>query len=673
MIAYYLGVLVFISVVHGAPNGRLLCSHCHGHTDKQQCNNFQLCHHGEKCFTTTYTVNDGQPWFYTGCMADADCSNLHTTTVDQYGELPPGSDIKQQQCCSVDGCNGLQGSTERTACMSCSENEKYASQCQHATLCNPEQECMYYQFMDSETYQTRIHLSCVNHEVCEIFHRQPPIFGKREELAMKRHCCKTDYCNMFWDLKPLNLSNTHTTKTTTSTARTTEAATTTSTTRVPLSFVTLTTTQTNSGQYTNNHTQSQVPSKTLVTLTNPPSTLVQQTTAQGQSSSTLVTATTVQHTSTVEQHTLTVEQHTPSVEQHTPAVEQHTPTVEQHTPSVEQHTPAPQNQHTPTTAQQHIPTSVQQHSPTTVQLTQSSIHTQATQSTINVPSTLTHVPNTITMSTTTKPTTTTPTTTTPTTTKPTTTTPTTIISTTTMPTTTKPTTTSQTTTTTIPTTTTEPPANRCYSSSKDSDTQSVIGCSDEAPYCLNSLTNYVNGKTEVEKVCASAGECYWMPRESSSFYCRTYSSSHKYFADFMCSYCCTGELCNRDTVASPDSPYLPTVIPPNPITNPPVKTTDCYVCDDCQGAGTLSTCTGSTPYCLNHYSNSQWGVSHVSKRCGTKQECHDQYYEGSRHQLLCSLFHEHISENMQLECTFCCTSSLCNEHARPPPDTLYKE
>lgn len=41
---------------------------------------------------------------------------------------------------------------------------------------------------------------------------------------------------------------------------------------------------------------------------------------------------------------------------------------------------------------------------------------------------------------------------------------------------------------------------------------------------------------------------------------------------------------------------------------------DCYVCDDCQGAGTLSTCTGSTPYCLNHYSNSQWGVSHVSKR-----------------------------------------------------------
>lgn len=31
------------------------------------------------------------------------------------------------------------GSAERTACMSCSENEKYASQCQHATLCNPGQ------------------------------------------------------------------------------------------------------------------------------------------------------------------------------------------------------------------------------------------------------------------------------------------------------------------------------------------------------------------------------------------------------------------------------------------------------------------------------------------------------------------------------------------------------
>lgn len=40
----------------------------------------------------------------------------------------------------------------------------------------------------------------------------------------------------------------------------------------------------------------------------------------------------------------------------------------------------------------------------------------------------------------------------------------------------------------------------CYSSSKDSDTQSIVGCPDDAPYCLNSLTNYVNGKTEVEKV-----------------------------------------------------------------------------------------------------------------------------------------------------------------------------
>lgn len=435
--------------------GRLLCSHCHGHTDKQQCNNFQLCHPGEKCFTTTYTINDGQPLFYTGCMADADCSNLHTTSVDQYGELPPGSDIKQQQCCSVDGCNGLQGSADRTACMSCPENEKYASQCQHATLCNPGQECMYYQFMDLETYQTRIHLGCVNHEVCEMFRSQPPIFGKREELAMDKHCCKTDYCNIFWDLKPLNSSNTHTTTTTTatSTTRPTEAATTTTpktTSRMPLSFVTLTTASANNGQNTNNHTQSQVPSKTLVTLTNPPSKPVQQTTAPGQSSSTLVTAATVQHT---------------------PTVEQHTPTVEQHTPSVEQHTPAPQTQHTPTTVQQHIPTSAQQHSPTTFQLTQSSVDTQATPSTINVPNTLTPVTNTTAIPTTTMSKTAKPTTSMPTT---------------------KP--------TTIPTTTTEPPANRCYSSSKDSDTQSIVGCPDDAPYCLNSLTNYVNGKTEVEKV-----------------------------------------------------------------------------------------------------------------------------------------------------------------------------
>lgn len=27
--------------------GRMLCSHCHGHTNKQQCHNFQLCEPGE--------------------------------------------------------------------------------------------------------------------------------------------------------------------------------------------------------------------------------------------------------------------------------------------------------------------------------------------------------------------------------------------------------------------------------------------------------------------------------------------------------------------------------------------------------------------------------------------------------------------------------------------------
>lgn len=181
---------------------------------------------------------------------------------------------------------------------------------------------------------------------------------------------------------------------------------------MPLSFVTLTTASANNGQNTNNHTQSQVPSKTLVTLTNPPSKPVQQTTAPGQSSSTLVTAATVQHT---------------------PTVEQHTPTVEQHTPSVEQHTPAPQTQHTPTTVQQHIPTSAQQHSPTTFQLTQSSVDTQATPSTINVPNTLTPVTNTTAIPTTTMSKTAKPTTSMPTT---------------------KP--------TTIPTTTTEPPANSKY-------------------------------------------------------------------------------------------------------------------------------------------------------------------------------------------------------------------
>lgn len=41
-------------------------------------------------------------------------------------------------------------------------------------------------------------------QVCEMFRSQPPIFGKREELAMDKHCCKTDYCNIFWGMSVWN-------------------------------------------------------------------------------------------------------------------------------------------------------------------------------------------------------------------------------------------------------------------------------------------------------------------------------------------------------------------------------------------------------------------------------------------------------------------------------------
>ncbi|XP_062620545.1 mucin-2-like [Saccostrea cucullata] len=523
-------------------------------------------------------------------MPDSDCSSLGFQKVDQSGELPQGSVITQQKCCHTDGCNGLQGTGSRIACMSCSEDEKYASQCQHAILCNPGQECMFYQYLDTSTYQKRIHLSCSNHEVCEILRSQPIIFGKRDELAMKKHCCNTDYCNIFWDQTSIVNSNTHKTQhtmKTTTPVRTTTTKKPVSTTHTTLSTTTTATTTTGDQfiPITNPPTtQTPTTQQVFVTLTNP------------------VSRTPEQHTSTPGQQTTPVEQHTPTVEQHTPTVQQHTPTVQQHTPTPEQHTPS-----LPlipiTTSAHYIPIS----------------HTKTTQMTTE---------------------------------------------TTTLPTTT---------TTTLPTTSTEPPANRCYGSSKNSNLQTVINCPDEAPYCLNNLTNYVDGKAEVAKGCATAGQCYWVPRESSSFYCDRYSSSHSYFAEFMCFYCCTGELCNHDTIASPASPFHPTVIPPNPITLPTVQSTNCYICDDCHGAGTLSTCTGSTPYCLNHYSNSQWGISHITKRCGSKQECHSQYYESTRYNLLCSIFNENIRENMRLECTFCCTTSNCNEHARPPQNTLYKE
>ena len=44
-----------------------------------------------------------------------DCSTLGFTSVDQKGQLPPGSTIERQQCCDTDGCNGLQGAYQIAA------------------------------------------------------------------------------------------------------------------------------------------------------------------------------------------------------------------------------------------------------------------------------------------------------------------------------------------------------------------------------------------------------------------------------------------------------------------------------------------------------------------------------------------------------------------------------
>uniref|UniRef100_A0A2C9JXP8 ShKT domain-containing protein n=1 Tax=Biomphalaria glabrata TaxID=6526 RepID=A0A2C9JXP8_BIOGL len=75
-------------------------------------------------------------------------------------------------------------------------------------------------------------------------------------------------------------------------------------------------------------------------------------------------------------------------------------------------------------------------------------------------------------------------------------------------------------------------------------------CPLDQPYCLNSVSNEVNGKRHIAKTCATATECVqlWVNETARDPRCQNFHEGSVYLQSFSCHYCCQGENCNAQLV-----------------------------------------------------------------------------------------------------------------------------
>ncbi|XP_061165624.1 uncharacterized protein LOC133174527 [Saccostrea echinata] len=119
----------------------------------------------------------------------------------------------------------------------------------------------------------------------------------------------------------------------------------------------------------------------------------------------------------------------------------------------------------------------------------------------------------------------------------------------------------------------------------------------------------------------------------------------------------------------PTSPTLSTTIP---ITTTTSSTpTSCYLCNGmpifiCEQFSTPLQCdTVDQQFCLNELVNYKDGSRTLNRRCATEQECRKEWWERTSDRQECSGYDPTSYTAIHFECSFCCTSPLCNKNIIP--------
>ncbi|XP_069122577.1 uncharacterized protein [Argopecten irradians] len=124
------------------------------------------------------------------------------------------------------------------------------------------------------------------------------------------------------------------------------------------------------------------------------------------------------------------------------------------------------------------------------------------------------------------------------------------------------------------------------------------------------------------------------------------------------------------------TPTTTTTTPPTvPTTPKPTTPISCYVCDGppflCERSITPQKCSSDQQFCLNKLVNNNDGTRTVLRYCGTENECKAQWFDRTSDRHECTNYDTSHMYTHGFECTYCCTSPLCNHDLVPPKDTLY--
>ncbi|XP_052774151.1 uncharacterized protein LOC128212847 [Mya arenaria] len=103
----------------------------------------------------------------------------------------------------------------------------------------------------------------------------------------------------------------------------------------------------------------------------------------------------------------------------------------------------------------------------------------------------------------------------------------------------------------------------------------------------------------------------------------------------------------------------------------PIATThrSCFVCAGplaiCESLFKSVTCPVDKQFCINELTNRADASRKVVRRCGTQQECHDSWLNGTSSSGKCANFDQIFVYTSQFTCDYCCTSDNCNLQVNP--------
>ncbi|XP_052253855.1 uncharacterized protein LOC127860085 isoform X2 [Dreissena polymorpha] len=76
-------------------------------------------------------------------------------------------------------------------------------------------------------------------------------------------------------------------------------------------------------------------------------------------------------------------------------------------------------------------------------------------------------------------------------------------------------------------------------------------------------------------------------------------------------------------------------------------------------------------YCINEVTNKEDGSKWVDRRCGTYDECENDWWHSTSDDPDCQDYKPDINSYKDIHCTYCCTTDNCNRDIKPSQDTLY--